>query len=100
MEPGQISPHERILVALDVATLDAARAAVRDLSGAVGGFKVGLELLTAEGSRAVVEAIHEAGGRVFYDAKFADIPNTVAGAARGAAALGVWMFNVHASAGP
>jgi orotidine-5'-phosphate decarboxylase len=91
---------DRIIVALDVPTLDEARDVVRELAGRVGAFKVGLELLSAEGSRAVVEAIHETGCRVFYDAKFNDIPNTVAGAAKAVAKLGVWMFDVHASCGP
>jgi orotidine-5'-phosphate decarboxylase len=91
---------DRIIVALDVQSLDEAKEVVRELAGQVGAFKVGLELITAEGSRAVVEAIHETGNRVFYDAKFNDIPNTVAGAAKAAANLGVWMFDVHASCGP
>jgi orotidine-5'-phosphate decarboxylase len=91
---------ERIIVALDVPSLAEAKRILRELSGRVGAFKVGLELVTAEGSRAVVDAIHETGSRVFYDAKFNDIPNTVAGAAKAAASLGVWMFDVHASSGP
>jgi orotidine-5'-phosphate decarboxylase len=91
---------DRIIVALDVPSLEQATKAVRELSGCVGAFKVGLELITAEGSRAVVDAIHDTGSRVFYDAKFNDIPNTVAGAAKAAARLGVWMFDVHASSGP
>jgi orotidine-5'-phosphate decarboxylase len=100
MQQANVGARERIIVALDVPSLDEAKRVVRELSGGVGAFKVGLELITAEGSRAVVDAIHEAGSRVFYDAKFNDIPNTVAGAAKGAASLGVWMFDVHASCGP
>jgi orotidine-5'-phosphate decarboxylase len=91
--------RDRLIVALDVATLDEAAALVRELHEHVGCFKVGLELLTAAGGAQVVELIHAQGGRLFYDAKFSDIPNTVAGAARGAAARGVWMFSVHASCG-
>lgn len=100
MERGGIEPRDRIIVALDVPTLSRATAFVRRLAGRVGGFKVGLELLMAEGAPAVVRAVHELGGRVFLDGKFADIPNTVAGATRAVAAMGVWMFDVHASCGP
>jgi len=91
--------HERILVALDVPSLSQAQQIVEELRGKVGGFKVGLELLTAEGSRQVVERLTPYGCRLFYDGKFDDIPNTLAGATKAVVGLGVWMFNVHASVG-
>lgn len=107
MSESPSSARDRIIVALDVSTLGQACDIAYELRGLVGGFKVGLELLTAEGSRNVVKMIKDAGTRDFddekcrilYDAKFHDIPNTMAGAARAAAALGVWAFTVHASAG-
>lgn len=95
-----LEPRDRIIVALDVPTLDEARAIVDELCNHVGGFKVGLELLTAAGGREVVAMIRSRCARVMYDAKFHDIPATMAGAARSAADLGVWAFTVHASAGP
>lgn len=61
-------------------------------------FKVGSQLFTRVGPKAV-ERIQEKGGGVFLDLKFHDIPNTVAQAARAAVAMGVTMFNVHASGG-
>ena len=91
--------RKRLIVALDVPSLAEATALVRELAPYVGAFKVGLELLTAEGSPAVVHALHALDAHLFYDGKFDDIPNTVAGAARAVSALNVWMFNVHASAG-
>ena len=90
---------DRIIVALDVDSLDKALELVEELHPYVGYFKVGLELLTSEGAPKVVQAIHEKGGKIFYDGKFKDIPNTVAGASRAVAKLGVDMFNVHASGG-
>src|SRR3989344_5123014 len=90
---------DRIIVALDVDSLDKAKSLVKILAPHVGCFKVGLELLTAVGAPKVVEFVHSLGGQVFYDGKFNDIPNTVGGAARAVAGLNVKMFNVHASAG-
>lgn len=91
--------REKIIVALDVDSLDRALELVEELHPYVGYFKVGLELLTSEGAPKVVRAIKEAGGKIFYDGKFKDIPNTVAGASKAVARLGVDMFNVHASGG-
>ncbi len=91
-------PKDRLIVALDVATLAAAEELVERLDGQVRHFKVGPQLFTAMGPLAV-EAIQKRGGEVFLDLKFHDIPNTVAGAAREVARLGVFMFNVHASGG-
>ena len=91
--------RERIIVALDVDTVDKALGLVKQLHPHVGCFKVGLELLTSEGAPTVVRAIREAGGKVFFDGKFKDIPNTVAGASRAVTKLGVEMFNVHCFGG-
>jgi len=94
-----MNPHERIIVALDVESLAKAEPLVEALAPVVGCFKVGLELLTREGAPQVVKFIHDRGGKLFFDGKFDDIPNTVAAATRAVAAMGVAFFDVHASCG-
>ena len=93
-----LNPTDRLIVALDVETLAAAERLLDRLQGRVTRFKIGSQLFTAVGP-AAVESVHKRGAEVFLDLKFHDIPNTVAGAAREAARLGVLMFNVHASGG-
>jgi len=93
------SPGSTPIVALDVATADAALAMARAVGVQCRFFKVGSELFTAAGPR-IVEALRgDIGADVFLDLKFHDIPNTVAGAVRSAAALGARLLTVHASGG-
>jgi orotidine-5'-phosphate decarboxylase len=89
---------DKLIFALDAASLDEALSWIELLSGHVGMFKVGKELFTAVGP-IIVDCIKERNQRVFLDLKFHDIPNTVARAAESAVKLGVDMFNVHASGG-
>lgn len=90
------SPHESVLVALDVPTKERAMALAQKLESQVGGFKIGLELFGACGPQ-IVEEIGPS--RVFLDLKFHDIPHTVAAVSRVAARLGTLLFNVHCLGG-
>ncbi len=90
----------RVIVALDVPGLDVARDLIESLQPYVWGFKVGLELISAEGGPAVIKALNGLGVKIFYDAKLHDIPNTVAGAVRAIIKNGqVDMLNVHCLGG-
>jgi orotidine-5'-phosphate decarboxylase len=91
--------RQRLIVALDVPSAAASDELVNRLEGTCHWFKVGLELFTAAGP-AVIEPLIARGHSVFLDLKFHDIPNTVAGAVRSAATLGVRMVNVHSAGGP
>jgi orotidine-5'-phosphate decarboxylase len=90
--------RDRLIVALDVEGLAEAERLLDRLQGLATRFKIGSQLFTAAGPPAV-ELVQKRGAEVFLDLKFHDIPNTVAGAAREAARMGVLMFNVHASGG-
>ena len=91
--------RKRLIVALDVPDAASALALVAELENTCQWFKVGLELFIAAGP-AVIKPLVARGHSVFLDLKLHDIPNTVAGAVRSAAALGVKMMTLHAAGGP
>jgi len=90
--------RSRIIFALDVPGMDEVRRWAGLLAPHVGMFKIGKQLYTACGPEAV-RTILQAGGQVFLDLKYHDIPNTVAMASLEAARLGVKLFNLHALGG-
>ncbi len=92
------SPKDRLIVALDVPTAVDAQEIVYELGDSVSFYKVGLQLFTAEGPKIVSELVNS-GRKVFLDLKLHDIPNTVAGAVKSAAELGVTMLTAHAAGG-
>lgn len=87
-----------VIVAMDYSDLASVEALADQLDPSQCRLKVGKELFTHCGPQ-VVRSIQDRGFDVFLDLKFHDIPNTVAGAVKAAADLGVWMVNVHASGG-
>lgn len=88
----------KIIVALDYANINEARALIEKLTPDLCKLKVGKEMFTRFGPEFVKE-LCRSDFDVFLDLKFHDIPNTVAKACEAAADLGVWMMNVHAQGG-
>jgi len=93
-----MTSRDRLCAALDFPAWSAAEPFARAVAPEVGMLKVGLELFAAEGP-AAVRAAAALGRPVFLDLKLHDIPNTVEGAARSAAACGAALLTVHASGG-
>jgi orotidine-5'-phosphate decarboxylase len=91
-------PASRIALALDVPSLDSAKALIDQTRKHVGTFKVGLELYTTVGP-AAIEAVHAAGAKCFLDLKLHDIPATMGRSVARAAAMGVAYLTVHGVAG-
>lgn len=87
-----------LIVAFDVAASDAALRLADSLPG-LRWAKLGPMLLLAEGGTALIAELRGRGVKVFLDCKWHDIPNTVAGAVRAAAALGVDLVTVHGLGG-
>jgi orotidine-5'-phosphate decarboxylase len=88
----------KVILALDVEDKEYALQIVDMFSEQIDVFKVGLELFTAVGPD-IVKSIHARDKKVFLDLKFHDIPTTMAKAALSATRMGVYMFNIHTSAG-
>jgi orotidine-5'-phosphate decarboxylase len=92
---ASILARDRLIVALDLATVDAARALVQRLGQAATFYKIGLELAMAGGLDLARELTRQ-GAQVFLDMKLLDIENTVERATRNAAATGATFLTVHA----
>jgi orotidine-5'-phosphate decarboxylase len=90
-----IPPRDRLIVALDLPTVQAAEAMVVGLGDAASFYKVGLQLIYA-GGIPFARDLASAGKKVFLDAKLLDIDNTVAHAVESIAGLGMTFLTVHA----
>lgn len=88
---------DRLIVALDVSTMDAMKSIVSSLGDSVSFYKVGMELFYAEGDQ-TVRYLQEHGKHVFLDLKLHDIPNThgVSSLTR----LGANLITIHGQGGP
>jgi orotidine-5'-phosphate decarboxylase len=90
-----IEPRQRLIVALDVSSVEAAEALVARLGDAVTFYKIGYQLAFA-GGLAYTQKLTGAGKRVFVDLKLHDIGNTVAQGVKSVARLGATFLTVHA----
>jgi orotidine-5'-phosphate decarboxylase len=90
-----IPPRDRLIVALDVSTVGEAEALVEKLGDSVTFYKVGLQLVFA-GGLPFAERLRRSGKRVFLDVKLLDIDNTIAGAVKSIAAMGMTFVTIHA----
>src|SRR5258708_6489877 len=86
---------ERLIVALDVATPNEAKALVERLGDAARFYKVGLELFMAGGYFELLEWLVQRGNKVFVDLKFFDVPETVRRAVANLRGRGVSFATVH-----
>lgn len=90
---------DRLIVALDVSTMDAMKSIVSSLSDSVSFYKVGMELFYAEGDQ-TVRYLQDQGKHVFLDLKLHDIPNTVAHGVSSLTRLGANLITIHGQGGP
>lgn len=91
--------RDKLILSVDLDDAAAAYTLIDKLASHLKYYKIGLQLITKDGPRMVM-ALKRKGLKIFYDAKFYDIPQTVYNASYEATRLGVNMLNVHASGGP
>ena len=95
MQPANIAPRDRLMVALDLSNVAAAEAMVTRLGDSATFYKIGYQLAYA-GGLPLVRQLANAGKKVFVDLKLHDIGNTVARGVESVAALGATFLTVHA----
>jgi len=95
MTNPKIPARDRLIVALDIPTVDAAEALVTQLGDSVTFYKIGYQLGYA-GGLSLVRRLADAGKKVFLDLKLHDIGNTVARGVESVAGLGATFLTVHA----
>ena len=95
MQPLDIAPRDRLIVALDLPSAALAEAMVARLGDSVTFYKIGYQLAYA-GGLPLVRQLADGGKKVFVDLKLHDIGNTVARGVESVAALGATFLTVHA----
>jgi orotidine-5'-phosphate decarboxylase len=95
MTPAEIAPKDRLIVALDLPSVEAAEAMVARLGDSVTFYKIGYRLAYA-GGLPLVTKLAERGKKVFLDLKLHDIGNTVSQGVESITRLGATFLTVHA----
>ena len=95
MQPAKIAPRDRLIVALDLPSVEAAEAMIGKLGDSVTFYKIGYQLAYA-GGLPLVRKLAGSGKKVFADLKLHDIGNTVARGVESVARLGATFLTVHA----
>jgi orotidine-5'-phosphate decarboxylase len=95
MKPTHVESRDRLIVALDLSSVEAAEALIARLGDSVTFYKIGYQLGYA-GGLALVPKLAERGKKVFVDLKLHDIGNTVAKGVESIAKLGATFLTVHA----
>ncbi len=86
---------ERLIVALDVPSAEAAKSLVQRLGDSTSFYKLGLQLFMADGYFRLIDWLARQGKKVLVDLKFFDVPETVGAAVRGLRGRGVTFATVH-----
>jgi orotidine-5'-phosphate decarboxylase len=95
MKPEHIESRDRLIVALDLSSVEAAEALIARLDDSVTFYKIGYQLAYA-GGLSLVPKLADRGKKVFVDLKLHDIGNTVARGVESIAKLGGTFLTVHA----
>jgi orotidine-5'-phosphate decarboxylase len=95
LSPNLITPHERLIVALDLPQAEAAKALVQTLGDAVSFYKIGLELFMSGGYFELLDWLVAQQKKVFVDLKFFDVPETVRSAVRALSSSGATFATIH-----
>src|ERR1700726_2684322 len=95
MQTAKIAPRDRLIVGLDLPSVEAAEAMVARLGDSVTFYKIGYQLAYA-GGLPLVRQLADAGKKVFIDLKLHDIGNTVARGVESIARLGATFLTIHA----
>jgi len=90
-----IPADERLILALDVPTVEEAKALVLSLGDAVKFYKIGLELFMSGNYFDLLDWLVKQGKKVFVDLKFFDVPETVRSAVKNLAGSGATLATIH-----